>query len=90
MRWPSSVLLAVLPAASVAVQAQTNPSDGLNSRGQAYSDAAVYAQHKERWLARVQVLPENVDVLEKGAAYFFSSFSIGRLPKNYWNGRATS
>jgi tetratricopeptide (TPR) repeat protein len=70
MRWPSFVLLAVLPAASVAVQAQTNPFDGLNSRGQAYSDAAVYAQHKERWLARVQALPKNVDVLE-GAADFF-------------------
>ena len=70
MRWPSFVLLSVLPTASVAVQAQTNPFDGLNSRGQAYSDPAVYAQHKERWLARVQALPENVDVLE-GAADFF-------------------
>jgi tetratricopeptide (TPR) repeat protein len=70
MRWPALVVLAVLLAAPVALPAQSNPFDGLNSRGQSYSDPAVYAQNKAQWLARVQALPENVDVLE-GAADFF-------------------
>lgn len=70
MRRRSLALLAVLLTAPMAALAQTNPFDGLNSRGQAYADPAVYAQHKETWLARVQTLPENVDVLE-GAADFF-------------------
>jgi tetratricopeptide (TPR) repeat protein len=70
MRCRSLAFLAVLLAASMAALAQTNPFDGLNSRGQAYADPALYAQHKSTWLARVQALPENVDVLE-GAADFF-------------------
>jgi tetratricopeptide (TPR) repeat protein len=70
MRWPSLVFLTVLLAAPVALPAQSNPFDGLNSRGQSYSDPAVYAQHKAQWLARVQARPESVDVLE-GAADFF-------------------
>ena len=49
--------------------AQSNPFDGLNSGGRAYSDPALYAQHKAQWLARVEAMPENVDVLE-GAADF--------------------
>jgi hypothetical protein len=71
MRRGPLVLLAALLLASLAVQAQSNPFDGLNSRGVSpYADPAVYAKHKEQWLARVQTLPENVDVLE-GAADFF-------------------
>ena len=67
----SFILLAVLLAAPFPAAAQSNPFDGLNSRGVSpYADPAVYAKHKEQWLARVQALPENVDVLE-GAADFF-------------------
>ena len=60
--------IAVLAAVSVAL-AQSNPFDGLNSGGRSYADPALYAQHKAQWLARVEAMPENVDVLE-GAADF--------------------
>jgi hypothetical protein len=62
-----TVVLATVSAAS----AQSNPFDGLNSRGRSYSDPALYAQHKAQWLARVEAMPENPDVLE-GAADFFA------------------
>ena len=63
-----TVLAAVL--ATVGVLAQSDPFDGLNSRGRSYADPALYAQHKAQWLARVEAMPQNVDVLE-GAADFF-------------------
>ena len=62
------VLAAVL--ATAGVLAQADPFDGLNSRGRSYADPALYAQHKAQWLARVEAMPQNVDVLE-GAADFF-------------------
>jgi hypothetical protein len=67
---PLAVVTVVLATVSAA-SAQSNPFDGLNSRGRSYSDPALYAQHKAQWLARVQAMPENVDVLE-GAADFLS------------------
>ena len=72
MRCRSLGFLAVLLTAPVAAPAQTNPFDGFNSggRAQVYMDPALYAQYKAQWLARVEALPENVDVLE-GAADFF-------------------
>ena len=63
-----TVLAAVL--ATAGVLAQSDPFDGLNSRGRSYADPALYAQHKAQWLARVEAMPQNVDVLE-GAADFF-------------------
>jgi len=70
MRRVPFLLFATLLATAGSALAQTNPFDGLNSRGLSYSDPALYAQHKAQWLARVQALPQNVDVLE-GAADFF-------------------
>ena len=52
------------------VLAQSNPFDGLDTRGRALTDPTVYAEARARWLDRVQALPDNVDVLE-GAADFF-------------------
>ena len=63
-----SVLAALLTAGSVF--AQSNPFDGLIGGGLAYADPARYAKQKAQWLARVEALPQNVDVLE-GAAGFF-------------------
>jgi hypothetical protein len=60
----------VLLATSGTALAQSNPFDGLDTRGRAYSDPALYAKSKAQWLARVEAMPENVDVLE-GAADFF-------------------
>jgi tetratricopeptide (TPR) repeat protein len=62
-------LTALLAAAGTA-PAQTNPFDGLNAGGRALRDPAVYEQQKAQWLARLQLMPDNVDVLE-GAADFF-------------------
>lgn len=73
MRCRSLAFLAVLLTAPIAALAQTNPFDGLDTRGRAYLDPALYAEQKARWLARVDVMPENVDVLE-GAADFFTPF----------------
>src|SRR5262245_5162866 len=61
----------VLLTTASAALAQANPFDGLNSRGRSYADPARYAQAKNTWLARVEAMPENVDVLE-GAADFFN------------------
>lgn len=48
------------------LQAQSNPFDGLrNSR-----DPRFYEENKAQWLARVQALPQSVDVLEQAADFF--------------------
>jgi hypothetical protein len=70
MRCLPPAIFAVLLATAGAALAQSKPFDGFNSRGPSYADPALYAQQKEQWLARVQALPDNVDVLE-GAADFF-------------------
>lgn len=62
-------VVALLTTAGAAL-AQSNPFDGLDTRGRAYTDPALYAKSKATWLARVEAMPENVDVLE-GAADFF-------------------
>jgi tetratricopeptide (TPR) repeat protein len=66
---PFAFLIALATAGIVG--AQSNPFDGLDTRGRAYTDPAVYARAKAQWLARVEAMPENVDVLE-GAADFFA------------------
>ena len=66
---PLAFVTVLLTTASAAL-AQPNPFDGLDSRGRALTDPAVYAKAKAQWLARVEAMPENVDVLE-GAADFF-------------------
>ena len=71
MRSLPFLILAALLTTPGNVLGQANPFDGLGSRGLSYSDPALYAQHKAQWLARVQALPQNVDVLE-GAADFFT------------------
>jgi tetratricopeptide (TPR) repeat protein len=71
MRFSSLAIVTVLLTTSSVAQAQSNPFDGLNSRGRAYTDPALYAQAKKTWLARVEAMPESVDVLE-GAADFFN------------------
>lgn len=71
MRFVSFAVVILLLTTVSAALAQSNPFDGLNSRGRAYADPALYAQHKAQWLARVEAMPENVDVLE-GAADFFN------------------
>jgi hypothetical protein len=70
MRCLPVAVVAVLLATPCTAPAQSNPFDGLNSRALAYSDPAWYAEQKARWLARVESLPGDVDVLE-GAADFF-------------------
>ena len=69
MRLLQFVVIALLATAGAAL-AQSNPFDGLDTRGRAYVDPALYAKSKAQWLARVEAMPENVDVLE-GAADFF-------------------
>lgn len=64
------VSVIVLLTACGSALAQSSPFDGLDTRGRAYTDQALYEQSKAQWLARVQALPDNVDVLE-GAADFF-------------------
>jgi tetratricopeptide (TPR) repeat protein len=61
----------ILLTTTGAALAQSNPFDGLDTRGRAYSDPALYATSKAQWLARVEAMPENVDVLE-GAADFLA------------------
>src|SRR4030095_314061 len=73
MRCRSLAFLAVLLMVPIAALAQTNPFDGLTTGGRAYLDPSVYAHQKAQWLARVDAMPENVDVLE-GAAEFFMPF----------------
>jgi hypothetical protein len=68
---PFAVVTLLLATPVRTALAQSNPFDGLNSRGRSYADPALYAQHKAQWLARVEAMPENVDVLE-GAADFFN------------------
>src|SRR5262245_26719012 len=68
MRLPGLVAVA-FAAGTIVALAQSNPFDGLDARGRSYADPALYEQHKAQWLARVQTLPDNVDVLE-GAADF--------------------
>jgi tetratricopeptide (TPR) repeat protein len=58
-------LLGVILTAT-GVHAQSNPFDALRNSG----DPKLYDEHKAQWLARVEALPQNVDVLE-GAADFF-------------------
>lgn len=69
MRFPPFAVVMVVLATAGAALAQSNPFDGLDNRGRAYSDPALYAKSKAQWLARVEAMPENVDVLE-GAADF--------------------
>ena len=71
MRFLSLAIVTVLVTTAIVVRAQSNPFDGLNSRGRAYTDPALYAEAKKTWLARVEAMPESVDVLE-GAADFFN------------------
>jgi hypothetical protein len=70
MRNPLCFVVTILLAAAVGLAAQSNPFDGMDARGRAYSDPALYAQLKTQWLARVDARPDDVDVLE-GAADFF-------------------
>lgn len=65
---PFAVVITLLVTAGTAL-AQSNPFDGLDTRGRAYVDPILYAKSKAQWLARVEAMPENVDVLE-GAADF--------------------
>ena len=69
LRLPFLVLAAVLVAATSVPAQSTNPFDGLNSGGRVYADPASYAEARSRWLERVRLMPDNVDVLE-GAALF--------------------
>lgn len=62
-----SIVAALLTTAGSAF-AQSNPFDGLIG-GPRSSDPALYAKQKAQWLARVEALPQDVDVLE-GAAIF--------------------
>jgi tetratricopeptide (TPR) repeat protein len=71
MRFLPFAFVTVLLTTADAALAQSNPFDGLDSRGRSYSDPALYAQHKAQWLARVEAMPGNVDVLE-GAPDFFA------------------
>jgi len=64
------VSIIVLLATAGSALAQSNPFDGLDTRGRALADPVLYEQAKAQWLSRVQLLPDNVDVLE-GAADFF-------------------
>jgi hypothetical protein len=68
MRWLQASVVALLATAGSAFA--QNPFDGLDTRGRAMTDPAVYSEARARWLDRVQALPDNVDVLE-GAADFF-------------------
>ncbi len=63
-----SILAALLTTAG-SVFAQSNPFDGLIG-GALSPDPVLYAKQKAQWLARVEALPQDVDVLE-GAAQFF-------------------
>lgn len=65
----SFLVAAVLVAANSVSAQSTNPFDGLNTGGRAYGDPALYAEARARWLERVRLMPDNVDVLE-GAALF--------------------
>lgn len=66
----SSILVALIASTGSAL-AQSNPFDGMKSSAAAvYADPVVYEKLKAQWLARVDALPKNVDVLE-GAADFF-------------------
>jgi hypothetical protein len=60
------VLLLGVILTATGMQAQSNPFDALRNPG----DPRLYEEHKAQWLARVEALPRNVDVLE-GAADFF-------------------
>jgi tetratricopeptide (TPR) repeat protein len=70
VRLLSFAVVIVLLVTGAEVLAQSNPFDGLDTRGRAYTDPALYAKSKAQWLARVEAMPDNVDVLE-GAADFF-------------------
>jgi hypothetical protein len=70
MRVLRIALVIALLATAGAAHAQSNSFDGLDTRGRAYVDPEVYAKSKAQWLARVDAMPRNVDVLE-GAADFF-------------------
>ena len=63
-----SILAALLTTAG-SMFAQSNPFDGLIG-GALSPDPVLYAKQKAQWLARVEALPQDVDVLE-GAAQFF-------------------
>ena len=63
-----SILAALLTTAG-SVFAQSNPFDGLIG-GALSPDPVLYAKQKAQWLARVEALPQDLDVLE-GAAGFF-------------------
>lgn len=64
------LVAAVLVAANGVSAQSTNPFDGLNGGGREYASPALYAEAKARWLERVRLMPDNVDVVE-GAALFF-------------------
>ena len=66
MRRLSVPLLLGAILTATGMQAQTNPFDGLRNSG----DPRLYEEHKAQWLARVEALPQNVDVLEQAADFF--------------------
>jgi tetratricopeptide (TPR) repeat protein len=62
-------ILAALLTTAGSVVAQSNPLGGPRD-GRAYSDPALYAQLKAQWLARVEALPQDVEVLGAAAGFF--------------------
>ena len=70
MRALTLVVVTIVLTTAGEAFSQSSPFDGLNTRGRALTDPAVYATAKAQWLARVEAMPQNVDVLE-GAADFF-------------------
>jgi tetratricopeptide (TPR) repeat protein len=69
MRRLRCTILAALLATAGSVFAQSNPFGGPGD-GRAYADPAVYARTKAQWLARVEALPQDVEVLGAAAGFF--------------------
>ena len=67
-RLQCSILAALLTTAG-SVFAQSNPL-ARPSDARAYSNPALYAQLKAQWLARVEALPQDVDILGAAAGFF--------------------
>ncbi|HVH29723.1 MAG TPA: hypothetical protein VM818_23410 [Vicinamibacterales bacterium] len=69
MRRLQCCILAALLTTAASVFAQSTPFGGPTD-GRAYSDPALYARTKAEWLARVEALPQDVEVLGAAAGFF--------------------
>src|SRR5689334_18844787 len=65
----TSAFVVLTLAPQTTLFAQSDPCKGVSDSGTAYSNPALFAQRKVEWLACIDSVPSNVDVIEQAADF---------------------